>query len=58
MHKHKRFAEHGAGLEGGGGGEERKKEVKSSSLPNSFDDDCSICVLMKYLYPNILLQKS
>ena len=62
MHKHKLFAQHGAGLEGGGGGgrgEERKKEVKSSSLPNSFDDDCSMCTdeisVSKHFTPKILI---
>ena len=44
---------------GGGSGEERKKEVKSSSLPNSFDDDCSMCTdeisLSKHFTPKILI---
>lgn len=61
MHKHKLFAQHGAGSEGGGGGggvgRKEKKEVKSSSLPNSFDDDCSTCT-DEISDPNILLQKS
>ena len=61
MHKHKLFAQHGAGLERGGGEgeEERKKEVKSSSLPNSFDDDCSMCTdeisVSKHFTPKILI---
>ena len=45
----------------GGGGEERKKEVKSSSLPNSFDDDCSMCTdeisVSKHFTPKILIAK-
>ena len=38
-------------------GRKEKKEVKSSSLPNSFDDDCSTCT-DEISDPNILLQKS
>ena len=50
----------GQGWRGGGEGEEeRKKEVKSSSLPNSFGDDCSMCTdeisVSKHFTPKILI---
>ena len=46
------------GVEGGVGRKE-KKGVKSSSLPNSFDDDCSTCTdeisVSKHFTPKILI---
>ena len=57
MHKHKLFAEHGAGLEGGGVGRKEKKRLKVAAFPTVLMM-IVVCVLMKYLYPNILLQKS
>ena len=54
-----RIAQHGAESGGGGGWEERKTEVKSSSLPNSFNDDCSMCTnvisVSQHFTPKILI---